>query len=233
MRRFATLALTVLLAGVFATSTVQAQGRGGGGGGGGGRDDQDRADSAKKKKRDAEWDQSQAPLQALKNAGPCPYVKVLYDAGRFVDFKDGKEASSNVGFTGEIQGISAGCAYKGSEPIHIAMEVLFALGRGPQATESRKTYRYWVAVTDRNREVLAKEYFDLPVTFAAGQDRVMITETLQGITIPRAEQKVSGANFEVLIGFDVTPEQAAFNRDGKRFRVNAGATVAAGTTKTP
>jgi hypothetical protein len=91
-----------------------------------------------------------------------------------------------------------------------------------------------VAVTDRNREILAKEYFDLPVTFAAGQDRVMVNESLEGITIPRVDQKVSGSNFEVLIGFEVTPEQAAFNRDGKRFRVNAGqATVASGAAKVP
>ena len=229
MRRFATLALTVLLAGAFTTATVEARQRRGGG-----DDDKDRADAAKKKKRDSEWDQSQAPLQALRNAGPCPYVKVLYDAGRYVDFAEGKEASSNVGFTGEIQGISAGCSYKGGEPIHIAMDVLFALGRGPKASESHKTYRYWVAVTDRNREILAKEYFDLPVTFPAGQDRVMVNESLEGITIPRIDQKVSGANFEVLIGFDVTPEQAAFNRDGKRFRVNAGqATATAGAAKVP
>ena len=31
----------------------------------------------------------------------------------------------------------------------------------------------------------------------------------------------------MLIGFDVTPEMAAFNREGKRFRVNAGQTAQA------
>ena len=30
------------------------------------------------------------------------------------------------------------------------------------------------------------------------------------------------------MGFDVTPQMAAFNREGKRFRVNAGAALAAG-----
>ena len=38
---------------------------------------------------------------------------------------------------------------------------------------------------------------------------------------------VSGNNFEVLVGFDVTPDQAQFNRDGKRFRINAGQTQVA------
>jgi hypothetical protein len=59
------------------------------------------------------------------------------------------------------------------------------------------------------------------VTFPAGQDRVTYTDTLKGITIPRANAKVSGGNFEVLVGFDVTPAMVAFNRDGKRFKPSA------------
>ena len=38
---------------------------------------------------------------------------------------------------------------------------------------------------------------------------------------------------DLLIGFDVTPEMAAFNRDGKRFRVNAGQTAQAQQAGTP
>ena len=198
------------------------------------RRDQQRQEqeAAKKKKSKEEWNDVQAPLQALRNAGPCPYVKVLYDAGRVIEFKDGKEASANVGYTGEIQGISAGCQYKDDQPIQVEMEVLFDLGKGPQAQGSSKTYRYWVAVTKRNEAIIAKQYFDLPVSFSPGQDRVYVTEKMAQITIPRAKDTTSGANFEILVGFDVTPQMAAFNRDGKRFRVNAGAAAvaAAGTT---
>ena len=68
--------------------------------------------------------------------------------------------------------------------------------------------------------------FDLPVDFPTGIDRVEKTEDVFGITIPRADIKVSGANFEVLVGFDVTPQMADFNRNGERFRVNAGETQA-------
>jgi hypothetical protein len=184
-------------------------------------------EAAKKKKSKEEWSDSQAPLPAMRNAGPCPFVKSLYDAGRYVEFKDGREASANVGYTGEIQGISAGCQYKDDQPIQVTMEVLFELGKGPQATGDSKTFHYWVAVTDRNREVIAKRSFDLPVKFQSGQDRVYVTDKVQQITIPRGALNTSGANFEVLVGFDVTPQMAAFNREGKRFRVNAGAAAVA------
>ena len=182
-------------------------------------------DAAAKKKRDSEWGNRQAPLPALRNAGPCPFVKVLYDAGRYIEFAEQKEASAAVGFTGEIQGISAGCSYKDDQPIDVRMEVLFELGKGPRAQGDSKTYGYWVAVTDRNKSIIAKEHFSLPVDFD-GKDRVYRTDTINRIVIPRAQMTTSGANFEVLVGFDVTPEMAEFNRDGKRFRVNVAGTPA-------
>ena len=212
---------------------------GGGGGGGGGRGGQDGGgddESAKKKKQDEEWDQNGAnlaPLPGSTNAGPCPYVKVLYDAGRTVEFKDAKVAADHVGYTGEFEGLSSGCLYKGSDPIKVGMELLFGFGRGPAAEGATKTYRYWVAVTDRNQEVLAKQYFDVTAKFAPGQDRVLITDHVNGITIPRADSNVSGSNFEVLVGFEVTPDMVDFNRQGKRFRVNAGAAAATASAAAP
>ncbi len=218
------LAAGLILAGSTVPELALAQRRG--------SDEQRQQEEAsKKRKRDSEWSDVQAPLPQLRNAGPCPYVKVLYDAARYVEFKDNREASAAVSYSGEIQGISAGCQYKDEEPIKVTMEILFELGKGPLAEGSSKNYRYWVAVTQRGESVLAKEYFDLPINFAAGQDRVYATETINQITIPRATMTTSGANFEVLVGFDVTPQMAAFNREGKRFRLNAGSTVAGNTNE--
>ena len=227
MRRHLLLAAAVMAALTAVPVVTYAQGRG--------NDPEAQArkqeeEAAKKRKRQEEWGDNQAPLPQLRNAGPCPFVKTLYDAARYVEFKDGREASASVGYSGEIQGISAGCQYKDDKPIEVTMEVLFELGKGPQAAGRQKTYRYWVAVTDRNKAVLAKQEFDLPITFPEGQDRVYTTEKIGQIVIPRAAATTSGSNFEVLIGFEVTPQMAAFNRDGKRFRLNVGQ---AGSTPTP
>ena len=164
-----------------------------------------------------------APLNRRANAGPCPYVKVLYDAARYVEMADfSRPSAAGVGFTGEIEGVSADCVYRESDPIRLDFNVLFNLGKGPQASGDGRTYRYWIAVTERNNAVLAKEYFDLPVDFA-GQTTTSVQQA-QSIVIPRADATTSGNNFEVLIGFDVTPEMAEFNRSGSRFRVTAGQT---------
>ncbi|WP_436357138.1 Tat pathway signal sequence domain protein [Brevundimonas sp. CEF1] len=164
-----------------------------------------------------------APLSRRANAGPCPYVKVLYDAARYVELADFTRPSvAGIGFTGEIEGVSADCVYREADPIRLDFNVLFNLGKGPQASGDARTYRYWVAVTERNSAVLAKEYFDLPVNFE-GQTTASVQQA-QSIVIPRADATTAGSNFEVLIGFEVTPEMAEFNRSGSRFRVTAGQT---------
>ncbi len=186
---------------------------------------EDEADK-KKKQKEKEWSLGQAPLPKINAAGPCPFVRVLYDAGRYVELKANKESVQAVGYTGEIEGIRASCSYKGSEPIKMQIAVGFALGRGAQAAGQSKDYRYWVAVTLRNRTVLAKEYFNLHADFKPGEDRMLVVDDVNGVEIPRATATVNGSNFEVLVGFDVTPAMAAFNRDGKRFRMNAFSTAA-------
>jgi hypothetical protein len=231
MRR--SLAAAIMIAAWFTIPAGPALAQYGGGGGGGGRGgggggqgkpDPDQEEAAKKKK-DEEWNTTQnLQLPGKKNAGPCPYVKVLYDAARYLEFQDfARPSAAGVGYTGEIQGLSSGCSYGAKDPIIVKMELLFAFGKGPMATGPSRDYKYWVAVTDRNQEILAKEYFTIRANFPSGADRVLVTDHVEGIKIPRATTDVSGSNFEVLIGFDVTPEMAEFNRDGKRFHANAGA----------
>ncbi len=190
---------------------------------------EDEADK-KKKQKEKDWNTDPAPLPSVNNAGPCPYVKVLYDASRYVELKDNKEALANVGWTGEIEGIRSACAYKSTDPIKVQAAIQFAFGRGPMAQGATKNYRYWVAVTSRNQAVINKQYFDIVGEFQPGQDRIQVVDTLKDITIPRANATVNGSNFEILIGFDVTPDMAEFNRLGKRFRpTNAAAETRVGT----
>lgn len=170
------------------------------------------------------------------NVGPCPPVRVLYDASRFVQLF-GTERFENIGYTGEINGTQSSCRYIGNDPITIELALDMAFGKGPRAAERTTTVTYWVAVTQVVRSTdaatgqvltvdigpLAKQRFTQTVTFPEGADRVVLTSDVTTVTIPRANERISGSNFEVLVGFELTPEQLQFNRDGKRFRIDAGA----------
>lgn len=156
------------------------------------------------------------------NIGPCPTALSLYDAHRIVELAGPDVIYGNVGFTGEILGVRSLCSYYGERPIIANLELDMAFGRGPAAQGESHTYEYFVAVTRRDIAVIEREVFPINVRFRANEDRVFLTETIDAISIPRANEGTSGTNFEILVGFELTTEQLAFNRSGQRFRVGAG-----------
>ena len=158
---------------------------------------------------------------AEKNPGPCPEAFSLYETSRLVEFK-GSESYENVGFTAEINKVRSLCRYYGERPIEADLSMDIAFGRGPAASGSTATYQYFVAVTRKNIDVIEKQVFPITITFPKGVSVVEATENVGQIIIPRDNENTSGANFEIIVGFELTQEQIAFNADGKRFRVSAG-----------
>ncbi len=155
------------------------------------------------------------------NVGACPPAAALYDASRIVAFNGGEQLFPNVTYSGEVVDVRLYCRYADDEPVRAELEIDFAFGKGPAGTETRHDYGYWVAVTRRSGKVLNKEYFTVRADFSDG-DVTGESEVIQDIIIPRADGSVSAANFEVLIGFDLTEEELQYNKDGRRFRLNAG-----------
>jgi hypothetical protein len=155
------------------------------------------------------------------NVGPCPAVRVLYDAQRFVEL-DGPERFENVGFTGEIGRVEASCRYVGNDPITISLQMDMAFGKGPKATSSTKDVVYWVSVTRKDLVPIARERYTQRVIIPVGTDRVNLKSSVTQVVIPRANKDIAGNNFEVFVGFELTDAQLEFNRDGKRFRIDSG-----------
>lgn len=156
------------------------------------------------------------------NPGPCPSALTLHDAQRVVELSDDSNTYGSVGFTGEINSVTSLCRYYDDRPIVADLEVNFGFGRGPAAVGNEHVYTYFIAVTRRDNVVIHREDFPLRVRFEPGSDRAFVTENIDRIVIPRASDNTSGSNFEIIVGFDLTAEQLAWNRSGQRFQVNAG-----------
>ena len=150
------------------------------------------------------------------NPAPCPNIVVLQDAARIIDF-DGEQAIENIAYSGEIEDVTSTCRYFEDEPIEAGVTIDFAFGKGPKAEANEKMFAYFVAVTRKDMEVITKKEFPVEVKFG---DRPVETASIDidEIVIPRANDNVSGVNFEIIIGFSVTPEQAIFNRSGKSLK---------------
>ena len=155
------------------------------------------------------------------NAGSCPPAGAVYNASRIVAFDGDTQTFPNVAYTGEIVDVRLYCRYAGTDPVRAEIEIDFAFGKGPAATSNRRDYNYWVAVTRRSGKILDKQTFTVSTNFSDGPISSE-NELLQRIIIPRADESVSAANFEVLIGFELTDAQLTYNKEGRRFRLNAG-----------
>lgn len=153
----------------------------------------------------------------LANPAPCPNVVVLSDAARLVDF-DGEQRLEDIAWTAEVANVSLTCRYVADKPIDASMTIDFAFGKGPKANGESHNFGYWVAVTRTNREVIEKREYIIPVKFG-DKDTVRRAEhEIKEIIIPRKDDKVSGTNFEVVVGLVVTPQQAIYNRSGKSLK---------------
>ncbi len=151
------------------------------------------------------------------NPAPCPNVVVLNEAARILEF-DSEEQLENIAYTGEITNVNIACRYFDDEPIDAEVSVDMAFGKGPKGENGKKYFTYFVAVTRKDLEVITKKEFIVPVDFKDDREVVVTEEEIDKIVIPRVNEDVSGVNFEIIIGFALTPEQAIFNRSGKSLK---------------
>ncbi len=152
-----------------------------------------------------------------KNPAPCPNVLVLHDASRLIEF-DGEERLENIAYTAEITNTGIACRYIDDKPIDANIEIELAFGKGPKGAKGEKHFKYFVAVTRRDLEVIAKNEFIIPVKFDSKQTVVVKKEDIDKIIIPRAGDHIAGTNFEIIIGFSLTRDQVLFNRSGKSLK---------------
>ncbi len=160
-------------------------------------------------------DKARAAREA--NPAPCPNILILKDASRFIEF-DGEESVENIAYSGEMVDVASTCRYYADEPIEAGITIDLAFGRGPKGGEDEKRFTYFVAVTRKDTEVIAKKEFQVPVKFGDGESIKVEQIDIDEVVIPRASETVSGLNFEIIVGFSVTPEQAIFNRSGKSLK---------------
>ncbi|GJL94160.1 MAG: hypothetical protein DHS20C05_05650 [Hyphococcus sp.] len=158
------------------------------------------------------------PATLKTNPAPCPNIVALGDASRLIEFSGDREVIEDVAYTGEITNVAIGCRYKDDKPIDAVVELELAFGRGPQGAAPEKMFKYFVAVTRKDTEIIAKKEFLVPVNFGVENKIVVTTEEIDEIIIPRASAGVAGTNFEIVVGFSLTPKQVIFNRSGKSLK---------------
>ena len=103
---------------------------------------------------------------------PCPIVVLVKDADRLTRFEGSGRDLTDVVFETTIRNADVACAYEDNE-VEAALRVLFATTRGPADSSRRADFRYFVAVADREQNILAREEFDLAAIFPGNRTEIL------------------------------------------------------------
>lgn len=147
---------------------------------------------------------------------PCPRVGILGDANKGVQYRDGAGRDlTDVTFETQLVDYNGDCRYEDKNSIVVIRFILqVAATRGPAATRPEAQVPYFIAVVDKQQNVLAREDFVARIPFEQGRRRVIVGEELEQ-RIPLAGR--STGEIEVLIGLELPREQLEKNRRDRGF----------------
>ncbi|WP_193188572.1 hypothetical protein [Nisaea sediminum] len=145
----------------------------------------------------------------------CPKTDFVSDLDHMTAFADGAVGDlTDVRFDARLGGLTAICNFEKSE---LVMDVAFQVvaTRGPANRDNQAEVTYFLAIADETGAVIAKETFSNTLPFKGNLRRVAITDEFAP-RIPYTADKLTLNSYRVLIGFQLTPEQLAYNRRQQR-----------------
>ena len=148
-------------------------------------------------------------------ATPCPQIQIVKDLGSLSDFTDDQRTFyENMIAQMDIKKRQSSCELATSSAT-VDLALLFTGTLGPKARQQKSdkpflTYPFFVAVTGPNGKIMAKEIFAVSMSFEPGQTTRTHTEYLRQIIPVRSKE--TAFQYQVLVGFQLSPEQLAYNR---------------------
>ncbi|MGB0720053.1 MAG: hypothetical protein ACPGRX_06245 [Bdellovibrionales bacterium] len=162
--------------------------------------------------------------------GDCPTIEIVDELSMLHEFTNPKTASDGDLISKvAVQEAQSGCAYTdGSVTVDLKLAFNGMLGPKGRTTPNEKpffSYPFFVAVTSSGGKILAKEVFSAALTYEPGQNTQNYTETMRQI-IP-ADSRAKGKSYKIMVGFQLTQDQLAYNRTQLQANPNAFAQISA------
>jgi hypothetical protein len=146
---------------------------------------------------------------------PCPTASILADASAITLFAGTGQDLTDVAYRASIDQVGRACVYdRGGESVTSTTSVRLVATRGPTAQVSEASFVFFVAVVDGEQTILARERFESTFTFQANQRQAAAIEEIEQLIPIRSGLR--GIDYEILVGFELTPEQLEFNREERQ-----------------
>ena len=151
-----------------------------------------------------------------KFAPPCPAAGILRDAADLHRYRSAGRDLTDLVLDGRITGLGGSCKRDGADTVVATVTVGIDLTRGPASTERQADIAYFVAVLDGDA-ILDKRVFRLRPSFQSNTARLRLAGDEVELRLPVTKSK-SAAAYRIQIGFQLTPDELAINREGRQRR---------------
>ena len=148
----------------------------------------------------------------LQRALPCPGVGILGGTENLTSFSGAGNDITDIALTAELERVVSRCEYDIDDGIiYVDLAVRGIAEIGPAATSREVTVPMFIALTEINSRVLRKDTFLLPLTFEGNQRTTSFIHTIEETKVPYVA-RIDGSAYEILVGFQLTPEELAYNK---------------------
>lgn len=143
-------------------------------------------------------------------APACPKTGFLSDAADLTQFRSAGTDITDMVVDGRITGGKLTCTQIDPDHLRAVLSVDMDLARGPAMQGRIADVTYFVSAS-RGTTILAKTPSTLHAEFERNGGKLRVTGEQTEIILP-TPGSVTGADYRILVGFQLTPEQLAFNR---------------------
>jgi hypothetical protein len=141
---------------------------------------------------------------------PCPGVSIVGELATLTKFREGPGRDlTDVSYQAGLRDLSGSCKYD-DKGVGIEMRISVIADRGPANTDRTIDVPYFVAISNPEGAIVAKQIFSSRLDFPAGQNRIGSIEELTE-QIPLAKG-TSGGGYRVMVGFQLNADELTFNR---------------------
>jgi hypothetical protein len=145
----------------------------------------------------------------------CPVVSFVDGLEKVTVFgAQGGADLANVLYSAEVTQLAAVCQFNRNGTA-VSAEFLLIADRGLGDRERVARPSYFVAVTDPEGNIMAKEVFQTEIPFNDNRRRVGRKEEIEPF-LPYQGYNGDFTGYRVLIGFQLSPEQVEFNKRHQR-----------------
>ncbi|MEJ0062936.1 MAG: hypothetical protein WDO70_06980 [Alphaproteobacteria bacterium] len=138
----------------------------------------------------------------------CPQIAAVRDLAQIADFGREEPRRSELVAAAKIDRVDGDCKFSDGGGIDVVLDAKMLAERGPKLGVDRVEFPYFVALVTPADIPVRKQNVAVVFKFSGDDRRADSTEKLH-VTIPNADD---GKGWRVLVGFQLTPEQLAFNR---------------------